>query len=1138
MPATSDIIALEIGQSLLPLGQIRGPLGSQAMLHFLGWEPPPAGTIDFATLDFGDLHAKIEAALDARIDVELGGDGGSLDLSFAAAGVAVVEAAARLKSFADALQGLPQDYLARTNIVADFVPRLLGFLIDRHLELNHPVLHNALVMLGLLEQRIFEPDPTEYRTDHIRSTFRFDRLGAVLGNPSQLFAELFGWGTPNFNVSALMNVVAGLFQALGADFKFRTLDAFDESLLLGRPVAEPLENPLPQFFLRFPGAQGEGGIMLGGVRADAGLGGGIILGPSRMGTDAGLFPIDESWQFGIESRFSSPPQPDDPAGLGAIMLRPGVPPRLIADLRSFQQGNIATDRIGLSLKYTPDAENLTPLVTLFGGTGLSFKTVGAGIGLRSGGAAAEFYTEIAIEGGRFALDLSGLSPLLAAIIPKDAIRADFDAALGWANGRAYLRGSTALRVRVPVDLLIGPVKLEAISLALAPGQDGGLPIEATADLRAAFGPLSALVQQIGITARFDWRDGNAGPVNVEVTFRPPSGIGISLDSGPVSGGGYLAIDPDGRRFGGALKFKLSFVQVGAFGIYEEAPGAGASFLAVLGIQFLPGIQLGFGFALTGVGGLIGINRRANLDLLRERLSSGAAGNLLFPTDPVGNAPALIADLAGFFPPEPSSFVVGPTLQISWLSPIVRLDVALAIELPGPSKIIVLGTLRAMIGIGESTALVFLRMDFLGAVDFGKSLVSFDAFLVASHALGIFRLSGGMAFRLNYGPNSYLLLSIGGFHRRFDPGPLDMPKLPRVGASLDAAFIVRLYLRLEFYIASTSNTLQTGAYVEAGLKLGPVQARGHFRFDALIQFRPFRFDIEFSGGFDIKAIGISLANVDVEGRISGPGPVVIFARFSVKRLFVEVSGSGTFRLGSDNADRVDPVPSLVQALSGELGRIENLRTSGEDASVRLLPNRSPPPSGEIVVSPKGSLIWEQKRAPLRTIVDRFEGVAMAGRHQVAVSGPAGWEISPETDWFSPGSFTTLDLTASQSMNNAAFAELESGMGLKVSPLSRAPTAVTKDIVIDIVKRPSGTRFSNVAMSPYVNAALAAALQDGAHSPAVDGGPARVSVRPETAQVVGANGAVSASQQTPFQAFQLSRNQASAFAVPSADLAIAF
>ena len=62
-----------------------------------------------------------------------------------------------------------------------------------------------------------------------------------------------------------------------------------------------------------------------------------------------------------------------------------------------------------------------------------------------------------------------------------------------------------------------------------------------------------------------------------------------------------------------------------------------------------GSRIGYGIRIIGIGGIIGIDRRADTDALRERLTSGAVGNILFAEDPVRNAPILLGDLAALFP---------------------------------------------------------------------------------------------------------------------------------------------------------------------------------------------------------------------------------------------------------------------------------------------------------------------------------------------------------------------------------------------------------------------------------------------------------------------------------------------------------
>jgi len=92
----------------------------------------------------------------------------------------------------------------------------------------------------------------------------------------------------------------------------------------------------------------------------------------------------------------------------------------------------------------------------------------------------------------------------------------------------------------------------------------------------------------------------------QVQAHPPTGARVSLDLGGVTAGGYLRHrnEPPIDEWLGAIAADLGPVEVtGLFiiGRVDRIP----SFLAVLGARFAPGIQIGFGFEVTGVGGLIG-----------------------------------------------------------------------------------------------------------------------------------------------------------------------------------------------------------------------------------------------------------------------------------------------------------------------------------------------------------------------------------------------------------------------------------------------------------------------------------------------------------------------------------------------------
>ncbi len=639
----------------------------------------------------------------------------------------------------------------------------------------------------------------------------------------------------------------------------------------------------------------------------------------------------------------------------------------------------------------------------------------------------------------------------------------------------------SLRFATPLDLKIGgagaSLNVDQVVTQLdARLLDGQLQFRALFRYGASarFGPLGALMDGAGVWIG-RWSDGNGG-------LLPPQGIGLSLDAGPVAGGGFLEVVSD-HEFAGALQLKILGIGAFAYGLYRTLPSGDPSIVALIGIRLpLPGVQLGFGFAVSGFGGLVGINRRADTDRIRERLASGAAGEVLFNDNPMQNAPKLLGDMQQFFPDEAGIFLVGPTLQINWLY-ILTLDAGVFVELPGPRKIFICGSARLVIG-SEAFALVYLRMDFVGGIDLTKSLIFFDAALVNSNVLGIFRITGGVALRIAYGSNGYFLFTVGGFHPSFNPGAMELPRVARVGVSVSLGIV---WLKQEMYLAITSNSFQLGSRVEAGIEIGPISAHGWFGFDALIQFQPFYFVAEVDAGFDVEVEGVSLCSVRVDGKLSGPGPLVLQAHASVRLLFIKVSGSVTITLNDNPPEAVVAIPNLPDHLRPELARPDNLRMEGQDQSVVLAP---PGTGGARLFAPVGALIWEQKRAPLGLPIQKVEGVDLGGWHTlVATSGQS--EV-PEEDWFGVGTY--LKLGDAEALNTSRFVKQQAG--LRIAP-GDTPSPDHRDtaIKLNLVKLPALDRISIVGLQ-YVSLALSGVLAERTSGARLVGGAAGVAVNQET------------------------------------------
>ena len=220
-----------------------------------------------------------------------------------------------------------------------------------------------------------------------------------------------------------------------------------------------------------------------------------------------------------------------------------------------------------------------------------------------------------VKNGKLVISLANADGFLGKILSGFGLESDFSAGLGFSTKEGiFFQGSATLDIQLPIHISLGPVEISALTLRIEI-QDSTFPIGLAADIKAMLGPLQAVVQQIGIKAELSIpanRKGNAGPVNFDLKFKPPNGVGLAIDAAVIRGGGFLFIDPDRGEYAGALELTFSeIVSLKAIGlITTKMPDGskGFSLLIIITAEFGSGIQLGFGFTLLAVGGLLGLNR--------------------------------------------------------------------------------------------------------------------------------------------------------------------------------------------------------------------------------------------------------------------------------------------------------------------------------------------------------------------------------------------------------------------------------------------------------------------------------------------------------------------------------------------------
>jgi hypothetical protein len=558
-------------------------------------------------------------------------------------------------------------------------------------------------------------------------------------------------------------------------------------------------------------------------------------------------------------------------------------------------------------------------------------------------------------------------------------------------------------------------------------------------LDATLGPLHVAVRSPSVVL-VDPHDGGLlvlGPL-------PPNAFTGGLDAALVKGSGTLVRLPDGLS--GVLTADLGFAQAAALASLRRV-NREPSFLAVLSAGFTPGIQLGFGFQLGRVGGVVGVNRTLATDALSQRIADGSAAKVLFPLDIGKDARATLQAAEDLFRPSVGSIVAGPTFRLSWLevagTGFMSADVGVLVELPGPRRVALVGVVKA--GIDK---VIRLNANVAGVLDFAQERATVDAALVDSGALGIFTVYGDLAFATSWGPVGYTVLTMGGFYPGFRPEPAQLRPLKRLGLALDNP-LPGLRLKAEGYIAATSNTLQMGGRLDVGYDAGIASLSGFIGVDALVQFTPFHIHADLAAGLDVRFLGQTFVGVTLLGTLDAPAPTTIAGRLTVETFLKDFHFNETWTLDSGGMSSGTASEDAIEVVAREVGSANLRSLGGADPMVLLAPVEVD--GGLAVVTARNGVEWRQHAVPLETPVDRIAGTPLPSLQTVSATLDSAVLTGQQVrDRFAPGSFITL--TAAEALNGPTYDDLPAG--LRVTGTSVAGNSVPADNDLQVLRKVRG------------------------------------------------------------------------------------
>ena len=905
-----------------------------------------------------------------------------------------------IRQVADVLDNLssglpPAEQAALVAFAESFPRKLLDFSVITYLESINKLAVHALVALGLFE---WKREGVEFEThQHIRKTIRFDRLPRIISDPVDLYSEIYGWGTPAFDSAHI----------------FETLRNMIEEGTGGTIDIVRLDDPEPIFEAYLFALQRNLTLTPPGLNLEARLpfDNGVIF----TEEDAFAFPWVQKLNFQISSATPN-------------LLATVTPPLNIAF--STVNGNVSISLSG-DLSTAQATEPFT-LIGLTGASRIAARNFGITIGVQGNVEAPAGSVEVnpsltlRLEEGTVDLDLSEGDSFIQNVTSARQVNSSFNLAASWSLDQGLqLQGSGAVEINLPAHADLGLAKLNNLFFKLTVAEQ--FVLEASAGITAKLGPLTATITRIGLIANLAFSEGttgNLGPVDLDFSFKAPSGIGLSVDGGGFKGGGFLEFEPEEARYSGMLEleFQNQFT-LKAFGLLNtRLPNgqSGFSLLIIISSEFTP-IQLGLGFKLNGVGGLLGLNRTINIDPLRAGLRDNTLSSILFPTDIVANADRIISDLRQIFPPMSGRFVFGPMAKITWGTPtLVSVDLGLIIEIPNPVRLAILGVLRAVLP-DVNASILRLQVNFLGEINFERRQLKFDASLFDSKIMG-FTLSGDMALRLDFGADKNLLLTIGGFHPAFQPPPMDLPAIRRLSLALLEGDNPRLKLELDF--AVTSNTAQFGAKLELYAAAWKFNVYGFLTFDVLFQFNPFYFIAEITAMLALRIGSSSFASIKLSLTLEGPTPWKAqgTASFKICWFFtLKVRFNKTF---GESRNTTLPDVAVVPLLKDAFEADDNWESELPPQRHRLESIREELP-GQLLVHPVGTLKVSQKVAPLKVRIDRVgsQRPSDAREFQITEVQP---DVSPEVvqEAFAPAQF--FDMSDEQKLTSASFKQFESGV----------------------------------------------------------------------------------------------------------------
>ena len=362
-----------------------------------------------------------------------------------------------------------------------------------------PVTALYLKVLGLIEwQRHFADPANPLSEDFVERQLRFHRIGNLISDPVAHLRESHHWGE--------------------ARSIPRTSSRCSPGSAATRTPSKPASKGLTRTCRRAGSGSEDSAINPPGLR--------FALRPGEAGP-ALRSEINEQWGIGLTNDFEL-------ADTGSATVAPPFAISISSPSGRFD------GLMRLALDRNESARNFD---ILGGGEVLNLSANNTALGIaiaargENGGARLDPMLFLEISAATLRVGTKDADGFVAELIKSAQIEGSFDLALELHPTEGLVvKASGGMEIALPIHKAIGVIEFDTVFLALRIKQQGQFELEVSTLIRGNLGPLTAIVERMGVAVDWDTPEkptGGYGPLTAHPHFKPPMGVGLVVDAGAV-----------------------------------------------------------------------------------------------------------------------------------------------------------------------------------------------------------------------------------------------------------------------------------------------------------------------------------------------------------------------------------------------------------------------------------------------------------------------------------------------------------------------------------------------------------------------------------------------------------------------------